>query len=280
MLAAAWENNAADAEWNAFLLFESLLLSHGGSAGTTSGELLEERLAWWWGGQWTALWDSAFGRAPAPPPQRPAGQADRHRAARVHTLAAAGEEGRALTAASSARPAPRTEDTLRKLKELFPKSSSPAGPRPQRDGPTEQLRSEVEEQVAQLLSRAPRLTSPGLLGTRLEHLALCVEDALALKLLCQAVAKVAFGELPPQALEALKTGEAVALSKDEPGEVRPLLVGATLRRLGLRALVRARRLQLEEAASKNQFGVGREAGAQLLYKTLQALSETRPEAAL
>ena len=58
-----------------------------------------------------------------------------------------------------------------------------------------------------------------------------------------------------------------------------MLVGATLRRLGLRALVRVRKEQLREAAGKHQFGVGTKACAQLLRKCLQALAETRPDAA-
>ena len=56
-------------------------------------------------------------------------------------------------------------------------------------------------------------------------------------------------------------------------------MGATLRRLGLRSLVRVRREQLREAAGKHQFGVCTKAGAQLLHKCLQALAETRPDAA-
>ena len=42
--------------------------------------------------------------------------------------------------------------------------------------------------------------------------------------------------------------------------------------------MRVRREQLAQAAGTNQYGVGRKAGAQLLYKTLQALAEAYPEA--
>ena len=72
---------------------------------------------------------------------------------------------------------------------------------------------EVEAEVTKLLRRPPKLTSPGLLGTRLEHLALCAEDKDTLELLAKLVTKVAFAELPHEVLSALRTGELVALAK-------------------------------------------------------------------
>lgn len=270
----------SEEEWKAFLLLNSLLLGHIRSD-TTCSESLEERLALWWGGQWNALW--ALVAAVRPPTQQPRGaQDDRQRARRVHTLAAAREEGRALAAATSSRPAPRTVETLKKVKDLFPESASgtavvdlgPASP------PSEELREKVEEEVARLLRRPPKLTAPGLLGTRLEHLAACNDDPDTLKRLAKTTACLAFGEAPREVLQALKTGEVVALRKNESDdpEIRPLLVGAILRRLGLRALVRAKKAQLREAAGENQYGVGRSSGTQLLYKKLQVQSELRPDA--
>ena len=203
VLSAAWERGADENEWKAFLLFDALLLSHGG-AGTTNAELLEERLAWWWGGQWETLWDSAFGRQALAPATRTTAQSDRQRATRVHTLAANGEEGRALSAVSSSKPAPRTPETLQKLKDLFPQAATQSATSNNRQPPTEQLREEVEEEVVRLLTRAPRLTSPGLLGTRLEHLVSCRDDPEALKLLSKAMARVAFGEVPDSVLAALR----------------------------------------------------------------------------
>ena len=57
-----------------------------------------------------------------------------------------------------------------------------------------------------------------------------------------------------------------------------MVVAATLRRLGLRALVRAKKEQLLETVGEHQYGVGRKAGAQLLAKKLRVQSELRPEA--
>ena len=129
-----------------------------------------------------------------------------------------------------------------------------------------------------LLRRPSRLSAPGLLGPRLEHVSLCADDPDTLELRCKLVVKVAFAELPAEVLQALRTGELVALAKGGE-DVRPLLVGSILRRLALRALARAQKKELAAAAGPHQYGVGRAGGASLLVKSLQALAEVRPEAA-
>ena len=60
--------------------------------------------------------------------------------------------------------------------------------------------------------------------------------------------------------------------------MRPLLIASTFRRLGLRALARAKREELTKAAGNNQYGVGRAGGANLLVKCLEAQAEVRPTA--
>ena len=111
----------------------------------------------------------------------------------------------------------------------------------------------------------------------MEHLGLAVDDSATLELLTAAVARITFGQVPDEVLDALRVCEAVALEKGA-GEVRPLLVGSTLRRLGLRVLMRVRKEQLCEAAGKHQYGVGRKGGAELLVKCLEAQAQTRPNA--
>jgi hypothetical protein len=279
VLTKACNQGEAEAEWKAFILFDALLLSRD-RGGATCAEMLEERLALWSGGQWAALLESA--RGSTSPPGRATGKAsDKKRAARVHALAAAGEQGRALAALAASPPAPRTADTLQKLRELFPEASQQQDPAPQQPGGfapiTEEFRSEVEANVMDLLRKARKLSAPGLLGCRLEHLSVCKDNAEASDMLAKAIARIVLGEAPPSLIRALRTGELVALSKDA-GDVRLLLVGATLRRLGLRVLVRARRQQLAEAVGPRQYGVGRPDGAGLLYRSLLAQSELRPNA--
>ena len=158
VLAEARDRDDALAEWKAFLLFDALLLAHGRVHATCSVEL-EERLQWFWGGQWKALWSSSTGST-TPPPSTRSAASDKQTAKRVQTLAASGEEGRALAAATAGKLAPRTPDTLIKIKSHFDEVSSDndmqdvRGPRPSDD-----LRQEVKEEVASLLSKLARLTS-------------------------------------------------------------------------------------------------------------------------
>ena len=197
----------------------------------------------------------------------------------MHTLAASGEEGRALAAATPGKLAPRTPETLIKIKDLFDEAmhNNLELVEALRPRPSDALRQDVKEEVARLLAKPPRLTSPGLLGSRLEHLASSREDKETFDLLCEAIVCITFGDVPQEVLQALRTGEIVAKQKGED-DVRPLIMSATIRRLGLRALVRVKKERLREAAGPNQYGVGRAAGAQLLKKKLDAQTEFRPVA--
>ena len=51
------------AAWKLTLLLDSLLLSNS-RPGATCAEVLEERLAWFWGGQWAELWIDPVGQSP------------------------------------------------------------------------------------------------------------------------------------------------------------------------------------------------------------------------
>ena len=274
VLATALDSGGGcEAEWKFVLVFDALLLARC-RTDTTCAELLEERLAWWWGGQWAALWYSAAGQPGTRTP--PKSGTAKQKAARVHTLASSGEQGRALASVTAARLAPRTRETYNKLATCFPTALAPEAPtpRPPRTPPSPQLREAVESELRSLLRKPPKLSGPGLLGTRFEHLALCAEDEDTLDLLVKLVTKVAFAELPDSVLQALRTGELVALEKGSD-DVRPLLLASSLRRLGLKALCRAKRHQLTEAAGENQYGVGRAGGASLLVKCLEAQAEAR-----
>ena len=65
----------------------------------------------------------------------------------------------------------------------------------------------------------------------------------------------------------------------DSGEVRPLLIGSSYRRVGLKALMRVKKDRVVEAVGKHQYGVGRKGGVELLVKLLEAQAEVRPNAA-
>ena len=98
-----------------------------------------------------------------------------------------------------------------------------------------------------------------------------------MELLSETIASIALGLVPPSVLDALRVGESVPLDKGG-GEVRPLLVGSTYRRLGLRALMMVKRERVSDAVGQHQYGVGRKGGAELLISKLRAQTEARPQA--
>ena len=135
----------ATEECKAVLLFDFLLLSKGRGQASCA-ELLEERLAWWSGGQWATLWASAAEQTPPPAATTPTANKKRC-AARVHTLASAGEEGRALSAATSAQLAPRTQQILAKVRACFPENPPEAAAPQTPRRPSLELLAEVEEEA-------------------------------------------------------------------------------------------------------------------------------------
>ena len=231
------------------------------------------------GGQWKALWASAR-QCRAIPPSHNVQTSDKKRAARVQTLGASGEEARALAAATSARIAPRTQATLDKVKDCFATapSAAAAAAATSRTPPSEQLLEAVATHVRRVLKEHPKLTAPGMLGTRLEHLGLLGDDPWALDNMADVIACLALGLVPDDVMHALRAGEVVAFEKDD-GAVRPLLVGSAIRRLGLKALMKVKKECVSDAVGPHQYGVGRKGGAELLIKKLEAQAEVRPGAA-
>ena len=184
VLEAARVRGDSENEWKAVLSFDLLLLGRGRNTNTCA-ESLEERLAWWWGGQWEALWASGPQRLQRRRHQRHL-QVDLQTVSGPDAFRHSAQQGKKVGrllllrySATSSRPAPRTEETLRKVKQLFPQSTQAnnfSANLGAVTGPTDELRQQVEEEVLKLLRRPPKLTAPGLLGTRLEHLAACSED--------------------------------------------------------------------------------------------------------
>ena len=148
---------------------------------TSCAEALEERLAWWAGAQWEALWGAVAG----PPTQPPATTArtTKAKADRVHTLVASGEEGRALAAVAAEPPAPRTDETFERLRDLSPVRPETEAALPAAVAFDRDFQQEVAKEVQKLLRRPPKLTAPGLFGTRLEHLSACTDDPRTRELL-------------------------------------------------------------------------------------------------
>ena len=135
----------------------------------------------------------------------------------MHTLAASGEEGRALAAVSAQPPAPHTDDTFKLLGDLFPARPSTEEALPAALPFDTAFQQEVAAEVQKLLKRPPKLSAPGLFGTRLEHLRACTDDPRTRELLGWAAALLATGDAPPCVFAALRPGEVVGLEKPGGG---------------------------------------------------------------
>ena len=101
----------------------------------------------------------------------------------------------------------------------------------------------------------------------------------ALTALYEVLQKVASGNLPASAADALALSKLTALKKPGGG-VRPIAAPSLLRRLAGRLLVSTRKTELASALGRQQFAVGTAAGAEVLGHSVRALTEADPDLVL
>ena len=166
---------ASESAWKALVL-SSWLLFLGRPAVNASesncAHYLDARLELFWAEDWSALWAMVRAECDVAPVQNTMRRTDKQqmqsRVRKVATLARTGEKGRALAPARNTHPVPVTEQIVQDIKSLYPADPEPPAPA---SAPISALfLSEVAEHVPTTLRRMPRLSEPGPLGMRAEHL--------------------------------------------------------------------------------------------------------------
>ena len=261
--------------WKLFLAIDQLLFARGSANADeeTCAAARDVRLDMFHQGQWkTLLDDQRIHRSrPAPRSQK---ERQRMKVARVRTLAAAREEGRALATLTAQDLAPATEETLRKLRALFP-NGEPVRDLPEAPRTTEPVREQVREAQAGCLRRPGRLVGPGPMGARAEHWETFYKDCDARELYLDVLEWITWGDLPDVVLRQMRSCRVIALAKDGAG-VRPLQLGMLHRRMAHKGLVRAAKSELREAAGPHQFAVGTDSGAERLVAALYTAVHKQP----
>ena len=139
----------------------------------------------------------------------------------------------------------------------------------------EELRAQLTAAAVRSIRRFPRRSSPGPNGSRFEHWGCLTHDALALQRVAEVLVCFLLGEFPEDALRANLAGRLVALRKPNGG-VRPLAMGSVMRRLAARAACAVVKERVGEAVGRFQYGVGRQAGCELMHKCVTALTDEDP----
>ena len=143
--------------------------------------------------------------------RRTATKQKQSRLRKVATLARAGENGRALTAARNAPPVPVTEQIVQEIKSLYP--TDPEPPAPAQACVSNHFLTEVAELIPATFRRMPRLSEPGPLGVRAEHWYDFGSLAGNSHWFVQVVAHVAPASVPHSVLQYLKAGQITPLAK-------------------------------------------------------------------
>jgi len=263
--------------WTLVLLLERFLLRTTASKGEAGQREFAGRFEQFWAGEWEALLTAA---APRPVLRRRAWQepspADRGDAAWHHCQL--GEVSRARARLDGASIAPGDERTLALLRER-PSVPGPLGPPRAAAGAQAGSASGAPRvtldraKFTANMRSAPRGGAAGCSGARFEHRKICLVSESATENTFLVAQRLAAGQLPPRAREALALGRFTALLKetppDAPRKVRGIVAGHTLRRLVARTLNQQYIGVFDAACSPHQFALGSRAGtdaAALLVK--------------
>ena len=253
--------------WQRLLLLPKAVLRpppRGGAARREqAAQHTRRRCQRWLEGEMAALWELG----PARQRKRRASDGDEavaRRHARCCSLAAEGELSRACAALVDPQPLEVDDAVLDKLRAKHPPALASMGP-PAR-GLVPDLTADL---VAAAVRKIRRGSAPGPSGLRGDHLrealATAHGDEVAVHL-ANVVGVLAAGDVPVEVAAHLAGGTLFALPKGE-GDVRPIAVGETLRRLTGKCLCTAVKDAAHARLAPYQLGVAAPLGAEAAVHT-------------
>ena len=236
-------------------------------------ELVCDRIAAAWRGEWEELLDKARQRGAEAVGRRTGGRLQGEALAReVLRRTALREYSKAASLLGSpgmAAPTPAVEATLEQLLEKRP---APRRPPARGRGPGPGV---SRKHLREALRRASKVAGPGPSGSRGVHWAVVLQAPAAFEAFARLADRIAAADLPEEVVDGLA---AVCLHplKKKPEGVRPVGAGESLRRVVGRALLAERKAALAEGVGKHQLGAGLRGGGEKLAHVVRATAEARP----
>ena len=282
VLQAIVENHSVDAvkeehAWKLLLLLPRLLLRPTTSTPEQSHrEILRDRLARFWAGDWLSLLAECQHFKFSPKRPKDEGLA-------AQNLIKQSQLSKAAALLTSPGLAPPTEATKTSLAnpDKRPRWAYEALPE---FAPTDRFALD-REQVMQNIRSIKKGSSPGRAGLRGEHLRLLLDtDSNTFELLCQVLDLIANADIPTSVKNSLAVGSLTPFRKvDVDGTdkgVRGICTGHLLRRLIARTLAQKHREEIETATAPEQLAMGSRSGVDLATLTARAALELDPELVL
>jgi hypothetical protein len=222
-----------------------------------------------WEGRWHQLWSAAVasGHGTSPPPPT---KTDRQEAMTIEKLVAAGEVRKASGKLLKEEPLATGPGVVTELRNLFPRSANQnVVPHGVRARPLPATRTAVKDAIAYVLSHPSRRSSADRAGSRFEHWQIMEASEDGISKASSVLELLLLGDVPEEVLAAHAGGRVVALRK-KTGGLRPLVIGSTLRRIGMKALDRVFKEHVRDAVAPFQYGVAKPGGAEALHKVVSA----------
>ena len=275
------ENDASLPFWKALFLFSWLFLTRPDSAAetpNTAANIIDDRLTLWNLGLYETLYQQTFTQAKPAIRNKRTTRTDKHRieakVKKITTLTTTKEISRALDALSDQQHITVDQPVVRCIQRLYPTATThPPYPDPPNLEPTEI--HAISSWVPRALNKMGRLTQPGPLGMRPEHLHGLLTEPDYEEAFSHLVALIALGRTHPQATAFLRSGEIIPKPKG-PDDYRPILLSPILRRLAIKALMMSEKENVANLTSRRQYGVGWTDGAAKLTKLIRALVDADP----
>ena len=132
------------------------------------------------------------------------------------------------------------------------------------------------DRLMKMITEGKPRTAPGPLGTRWEHIEPLADSPEGLQLMTQAMLMLLYNQAPGYVQRAHRTSRLLAKPKKN-NEVRPLACGSWWRRAVLAAHAKHRNETYRHAATDTQYGLGKPAGLEVLFRQLQADMEDHPD---
>ena len=202
----------------------------------------------------------------------------RKRSGRAELLTRLGELSRAGSQLTSdAVPAPQSESSLDKLRDKHPPRRSPIPDdllHPRAPPPRLDL---TADSVSEALRTSAKGSAGGCDGWTADHLRYVVlDDPELITLLTQVCQLFADGAIPLDAIQQQGASRLIGLTKGA-SDVRPIAIGAVLRRLSGRAAMILLRTEVEEYLMPYQLGVSVRCGVEVVPRVVQTWLESHPD---
>ena len=120
------------------------------------------------------------------------------------------------------------------------------------------------------IKRLPRLSAPGPLQLRNEHLVVLAGSSMHAENVALALATLGCGSAPAAVISFLRGGLLAPLEKDD-GSYRPLTLSNVLRRTGLKALLHMFKDDVAAGIGDLQYGIARKSGTDSLQVIADAI---------